>query len=362
MVPFFNLGEQTALLTPQILKGFNKILTNTNFILGQEVIQFENNFAQYCGVNNCIGVNSGTDALTLALKALDIGPGDEVIIPANTFIATAEAVALAGATPVLVDIEEDNYNIDTSLIEEKITKQTRAIIPVHLFGRLADIETVVRIAKMHNLKVIEDACQAHGAELNGHKAGSFGDIGCFSFYPSKNLGAFGDGGACVTNNAELNAKIKALRDHGSTVKYEHQLVGMNSRLDTVQAMVLDNKLPHLDRWNTKRRDIAYNYKQLLSGIVKTPDVSSSVVFHLYVIRVKNRVKVMKMLKDAGIGIGIHYPKPIYLQPAFKHLGYKKGDFPITEKVSEEIISLPMYPEMRKMQVISVADNLKRILK
>ena len=361
MIPFFNLQQQTQEHKNDFMKKINSIVDNTSFILGETVQKFEQEFAKYNGATFCTGVNSGTDALILALKALEIGQGDEVIIPANTFVATAEAVALCGATPILVDIDEKSYNIEPSLIEEKVTDKTKAIIAVHLYGKLADMDTINIVAKIHNLKVIEDAAQAHGAELNGKKAGTFGDVGCFSFYPSKNLGAFGDGGACITNNVDLHNKIKSLRDHGSTIKYEHNLVGMNSRLDAIQASILSVKLLHLDKWNTKRREAAYYYKQLLSGIVKTPDISTASVFHLYVVRLNDREKVMEKLKNAGVGLGIHYPIPIHLQPAFKYLGYKEGDFPITEKVSKEIVSLPMYPELTKQQIEIVTNNIKRIL-
>ncbi len=364
-VNFVDLKVQYTAIKKEVDAAIQNIISNTAFTLGAEVEEFENNFARYCNTEFSVGVSSGTNALHLALLACGVGYGDEVILPANTFIATAEAVSHCGAVPVLVDMLDATYNIDVSKIEEKVTSKTRAIIPVHLYGQICDMEAIMSIAKRHNLKVIEDACQAHGAELlsaqnKWERAGSIGDIGCFSFYPGKNLGAYGDGGAVVTNNAEIAAELKRLRNHGEDSKYVHSVVGYCDRLHAIQAAILNVKLKKLDEWNQERIENASLYNQLLKETdVIIPHCGSNAkhVYHLYVIRVKNREGLMKFLASEGVYTGIHYPIPIHLQGAYKGLGYKTGDFPIAEKASEEILSLPMYPELSPSQIQYVVEKI-----
>lgn len=362
-VPFVDLRAQYAELKEAIDAGMQSVIGNTSYILGGELTQFEKNFADYCGTKYSIGVASGLDALSLSLKALDIGPGDEVITTPNTFIATVCAISAVGAKPVLVDCEKETYNLDPSKLEEVITPKTKAIIPVHLYGQLANMDEILKIAQKHNLRVVEDACQAHGAIRDGKKAGTFGDFGCFSFYPAKNLGAFGDGGGIVTNSEELTEKIKLIRHYGQAVKNIHTIPGINSRLDTLHAAILDAKLPHLDDWNQRRRDAAILYNELLSSlpVVIPNNVGNDHVYHLYVIRVKNRDEVIEKLSAKNIQCGTHYPTPIHLQKAYEDLGYKKGSFPVAEEYANEIVSLPMFPQITEEQVKQVAAALKEIL-
>lgn len=352
-VPFIDLPAQFRSLKPEIDKALAPVFETTGFILGPAVKEFEEAFARYLDAKYCVTLNSGTAALHLALLALDIGPGDEVITVANSFIATAEAISFAGATPRFVDADPTTYNIDPSKLEAAITKKTKAIIPVHLFGQPADMDAICEIARKHNLKVIEDACQAHGATYKGTRVGTFSDVSCFSFYPGKNLGAAGDGGAIVTNNEEIAARIKLIRDHGSRKKYEHEIIGHNFRLDTVQAAILNVKLPYLDGWNDARRKHAAYYNSKLSGLagVVTPQIAEycQSVFHLYVVQVPNRTKVQQAMQEANVQTGIHYPLPIHLQPAYKDLGHRPGDFPVSEKLAEKILSLPMYAELTEAQ-------------
>ena len=364
-IPFCDLKRQYLSLKKEIDKEINKVLNSGQFILGSFVEKFEKEFANYCGVKFALGVNSGTDALILALKALGLKSGDEVILPANTFVATAEAVVHSGLKPVLVDIDTLTYNINPLAIEKKINSKTKVIIPVHLYGQMAEMEEILKIAKKYKLYVIEDAAQAHGAEYKGKKAGTLGDIGCFSFYPAKNLGAFGDGGAIITNNEKLYLTIKKLRDHGSIKKYHHEFVGYNSRLDAIQAAILSVKLRYLDKWNKMRRERALFYNELLSGIkeISTPYSLPEVkhVYHLYVIKLKNkqtRNQLKKYLESKGIGVGIHYPIPIHLTKAFKFLGYKKGDFPATEDCANRILSLPIFPELKVKEVKFIVEEIK----
>lgn len=360
-VPFIDLPAQFKALKPQIDRALEPIFNSTSFILGPAVGEFEQSFASYIGTEHCVALNSGTAALHLALLALGIGPGDEVITAANTFIATAEAVTFAGATPRFVDAQPDTYNIDPSKIEAAINSKTKAIIPVHLYGQPADMDAIQEIAAKHKLRIVEDACQAHGALYKGKQAGTMSDIACFSFYPGKNLGAAGDGGAVVTNDADLADKIRLLRDHGSRKKYEHEIVGHNFRLDSVQAAILSVKLPHLNDWNAaRRRHAAFYTKQLApSTEVVTPIVANDCesVFHLYVVQVPERDRVQKALRDADVQTGIHYPIPIHLQPAYKHLGYKAGDFPVAERLAGRILSLPMYAELADAQKTRVVEVL-----
>lgn len=360
-VPFIDLPAQFRALQPEIDRALEPIFQSTGFILGPAVAQFEEAFAQYINGKYCVSLNSGTAALHLALMALDIGPGDEVITAANTFIATAEGISFVGATPRFVDADPVTYNIDVSKIESAITSRTRAIIPVHLYGQPADMDAILEIASKHNLKVIEDACQAHGAVYKGTRVGTASDVSCFSFYPGKNLGAAGDGGAIVTNNARIADKVRLLRDHGSRKKYEHEIVGHNFRLDTLQAAILNVKLPHLDDWNNARKKHAEYYGRKLSGApnVVTPVIAPGVesVFHLYVVQVPNRRQVQDAMSDAGVQTGIHYPVPIHLQPAYKELGLEAGDFPVAEELSGKILSLPMYAELTESQQDRVIDVL-----
>jgi dTDP-4-amino-4,6-dideoxygalactose transaminase len=352
-VPFIDLPAQFKALKPQIDKALEPIFNQTSFILGPAVGEFEQAFATYVGAEHCVSLNSGTAALHLALLALGIGPGDEVITAANTFIATAEAITFAGATPKFVDCEANTYNIDPTKIEAAITKNTKAIIPVHLYGQPANMDAIRAVAAKHNLKIVEDACQAHGALYKGKRVGTMSDIACFSFYPGKNLGAAGDGGAITTNDAKLAETVRLLRDHGSRKKYEHEIVGHNFRLDSVQAAILSVKLPHLDSWNAARKHHAALYTKQMAGVsnIVTPFVSPDCesVFHLYVVQVPNRDKVQNALRDANIQSGIHYPVPIHLQPAYKHLGHKAGDFPVAERLANNILSLPMYAELTEAQ-------------
>ena len=361
-VPLVDLKAQYESIKEEIRVAIEKVLTTTKFILGEEVRKFEEEFANFLQAKYCVGVNSGTDALYLALRACGIKKGDEVITVSHTFIGTVEPIGLVGATPVFVDVNPQTYNIYVNKIEPVITKNTRAIIVVHLYGQPADMGPIVATAKKYNLKVIEDCAQAHGAEYKDRKVGTFGDAGCFSFFPAKNLGAYGDGGAVVTNNEDIAIKVKMSRNHGRLKKYEHEFEGINSRLDDLQAAILRVKLKHLKKWTEKRIQKAKIYDELLKNCneIKTPEVLPYVkhVYHLYVIRVKNRDKIQQKLKEEGIATGIHYPIPLHLQPAYKYLGHKENDFPITEKVSKEILSLPIYPELSVELQKWIIENLR----
>lgn len=364
-VPFIDFSEQYQTIKEQIDGGLKCVFEKGNFILGEEEKAFETQFAQFCDCKYAIGVNSGTDALYLALGALNISVGDEVIIPTFTFIATALCISYTGAKPVFVDIEDETYNINPKRLEEVITDKTKAIIPVHLYGQPANMDEITAIAKKHNIAVVEDACQAHGAIYQGKKTGSLGDIGCFSFYPTKSLGAFGDGGIVVTNRDDINEKIQMLRDYGRKDRYEHQIKGYNSRLDTVQAVILAAKLEHLDEWNRMRNDHAADYKGLLKEIpgIITPEIKENRthVFQTFAVRVSNRDKILEEMKNKGVGVLIHYPIPVHLQEAYADLGHKEGDFPVSEKVAGEVLSLPMFPHMNKEQIEYVCESLKEII-
>lgn len=347
-VPFVDLSAQYASIKDDVNAAMARVLSQSNFILGKEVNQFEEAFAGYCDTDFAVGVDSGTSALEIALLALDIGPGDEVITAANTFIATVLAISYCGATPVLVDADPVTYNLDPNLVEAAITPRTKAIIPVHLYGQPADMGAMMTLAERHNLWLIEDASQAHGSRFEGQRVGSMGHLGVFSLYPAKNLGAYGDAGIIVTKDEALAHKIRLLRNYGSTVKYHHDIRGFNRRLDTLHAAVLNVKLRHLDRWNACRRAVAAQYDDLLQDSpLITPAVADQVepVYHLYVVRHPDRDGLQQFLREAAISTGIHYPVPIHLQPAYADLGHKEGDFPVTEKLAGEILSLPMYPEL-----------------
>jgi len=367
-VPFVDLKEQYLTIKDEINLKLNEVFEKAAFILGPEAKAFEEQFAAYCQCRFAVGVNSGTDALYIAVSSLGIDEGDEVILPTHTFVATALCISYTGATPVFVDSEDKTYNIDPKSFEKAITPKTKAIIPVHIYGQPANMDEIKAIASKHNIKVIEDACQAHGASYKEKKTGSLGDIGCFSFYPTKNLGAFGDAGMLVTDNEAVFESAKMLRDYGRAGRYTHKVKGYNSRLDTVQAVILSAKLKHLDEWSRMRQRVAAQYAERLKDIpgVIPPAVQPdrSHVFHLYVIRVqgRDRDQVLEGLKAKGIGVLIHYPIPIHLQEAYQGLGYKKGQFPVAEKVADEIISLPMFPHMTEEAVAYVCDSLKEVLK
>ncbi|MEN2995275.1 MAG: DegT/DnrJ/EryC1/StrS family aminotransferase [Thermodesulfovibrio sp.] len=363
MKPFIDLKKQYSNIKEEILRCINEILESSHYILGENVKAFEEEVKSYLGVSEAIGVASGTDALHLALKALDIGEGDEVITTPFTFFATVEAILYVGAKPVFVDIEKDTYNIDSEKIEEKITPRTKAIIPVHIFGAPADMLKINEIAKKYSLKVIEDAAQAFGAGIGNKKVGSFGDIGCFSFYPSKNLGCFGDGGMVVTNNLEIANKIRILRNHGSLGRYIHETVGLNSRLDEIQAGILRIKLKYIDKYNEQRRKKAFLYTKFLTNFVTTPKEKENHyhVYHLYSIRSPYRDKIKETLAKYNIPSVVYYPVPLHLQKALRFLGYKEGDFPVSEAVSKEILSLPIYPEIPEDEIYEISQIIIRCL-
>jgi dTDP-4-amino-4,6-dideoxygalactose transaminase len=360
-IPLVNLRLQYAPLKEEILAGIEHVFEGMQLFLGENVQALEKDFAKFCGVGYGVGVSDGTAALHVILRAMDIGPGDEVITVSHTFIATAEAILLAGAKPVFVDVDPATYLMDVTKVEARITPHTKAILPVHLYGQTVDMDPLLEIAAKYHLRIIEDACQAHGAEYKGRKAGSLGDAAAFSFYYSKNLGAYGEGGFITTNDPELYRRIRMIRDHGSERRYYHDLVGMNARLDEIQAVVIRAKLPHLSEWNQQRRAHASLYNQLLSdtrAVIPVEQAGNAHIYHLYVVRVPRRDELQVWLKERGIFTGIHYPVPNHLQPAMKSLGYKQGDFPVTEKVVSEILSLPMYAELTDEEIRIVAESIK----
>ncbi|TAL24753.1 MAG: DegT/DnrJ/EryC1/StrS family aminotransferase [Nitrospirae bacterium] len=356
MVPMVDLKKEFNEIKTEVMETLTEILESAHFILGPKVAELEKKISDYNGVSASIGVASGTDALHLSLDGLGIGEGDEVITTPFTFFATAEAVIYTGAEPVFVDVEPDTLNIDVSLIEKKITKKTKAIIPVHIFGHPAAMEEINKLAKKHNLKVIEDCAQAFGAAINNKRVGSFGDAGCFSFYPSKNLGAYGDGGMITLNDPVIADNIKKLRNHGSGGAYKHESVGFNSRLDEVQAGILLIKLKRIDGYNSRRRQNAALYNKFLSDNVKCPQEKNGCyhVYHQYTIMSPERDKIQNKLKDNGISSVVYYPIPLHLQEALKFLGYKEGDFPVAEKAAREVLSLPMYPGLEEKTIKEIA--------
>jgi dTDP-4-amino-4,6-dideoxygalactose transaminase len=362
-IPLVDLAAQHREVAAEVAAGFAAVLENTSFILGKPVKEFEEAFATFVGSKHCVGVANGTDAIELALRAIGIGAGDEVILPANTFIATALAVARAGAKPVLVDCDPEYQLIDVAAVERRLGARTKAIIPVHLFGQMAPVEAILEIAQRRGIELVEDAAQSQGAARSGTRSGTVGRVSATSFYPGKNLGAYGDAGAVTTDSAELAAKIRALRNYGSEVKYHHPETGFNSRMDTLQAVVLLAKLSRLARWNEARRAAARRYDELLARApgVKLPATApgNEHVFHLYVVRVARRDAVLAKLNAEGIGAGIHYPVPIHLQGAFKYLGHNPGDFPVAERVAGEILSLPLFPQITAEQQERVADVLRK---
>ncbi|MEJ2695543.1 MAG: DegT/DnrJ/EryC1/StrS family aminotransferase [Candidatus Sulfobium sp.] len=362
MIPMVDLKKQFNDIREEVCAVIVDVLESSQYILGPRVAELEKRVAVYHGVNEAVGVASGTDALHLAMEALGIGEGDEVITTPFTFFATAEAILYTGATPVFVDIEPDTMNIDPSGIEEKITRRTKAIVPVHLFGHPADMERIVDIADRHALNVIEDCAQSFGAELHGSKAGSFGDAGCFSFYPSKNLGAFGDGGMILLNDTTVAGDIRKLRNHGTKGPYQHQSVGFNSRLDELQAAVLLVKFGRIDSYNEMRREKAALYNELLSDGVLPPVERPGArhVYHQYTIRSGRRDEIQRCLREKEIASVVYYPVPLHLQEAVEFLGYREGDFPVAEEAAAKVLSLPMYPELEEAEIREIADSINHI--
>ncbi len=361
-VPLLDLKAQYAAIKDEVVRAITDVCESQMLCLGPAVVQFEDEIAAYCGCKYAIGVSSGTDALLVSLMALEIKPGDEVITAPFTFFATAGCVARLGAKPVFVDIDPYSYNIDAKCIEEKVTEKTRAIIPVHLFGQIAQMKPIMEIAKRHNLAVIEDAAQAIGARQDEVKCGNFGDLGCFSFYPTKNLGGFGDGGLVTANDAKLAERVKLIRTHGEGPKYFYKAIGGNFRLDAIQGAVLGVKLKYLDKWNAKRRQNAALYDDIFDGSpVRRPKINSNNVsiYHQYTIAVPKRDQLQKFLAENEISAAVFYPKPLHLQDCFAELGYRQGDLPVAERLCSEVLSLPVYPELGQEQIEYVANTVLR---
>jgi dTDP-3-amino-3,4,6-trideoxy-alpha-D-glucose transaminase len=358
-VPFLDLEHVHEGLKARILADVSDLIDAGAFTNGPQVAELEHAFAAYCGTRECVGLASGLDALRLGLLAAGLEPGDEVIVPALTFVATFEAVAQAGGRPVVVDVSERDYNLDVEAVEAAITPRTRFVLPVHLYGQMADVPGLERVARRHGLEVVEDACQAHGAERDGVRAGARGLAAGFSFYPAKNLGAIGDAGALVTDDEALAERVRALREHGQRRKYEHDLEGYTARLDTIQALVLLHKLPLLGGWNEERRAIAHFYGEALAGVgdLTLPPVpeGSRPVWHLYVVRTAEPERLAAFLAERGVATGRHYPQPPHLSPAYAHLGYQSGDFPVAEALADELLSLPIFPGMSEDQVQTVVN-------
>lgn len=359
-IPLVDLRTQYFSIKEEIDQAISNVIEESDFIGGKYTKDFEENFANYIGVKYCIGVGNGTDALCIALKSLGVSANDEVITAANTFIATSEAITMTGSKVVFVDCDKDNFNIDADKIESVISPETKAIIPVHLYGQPAEMDRIKDIAGEHDLFIIEDAAQAHGAAYKGENVGTFGDIACFSFYPGKNLGAYGDAGAVLTNNYELAEKVRMMANHGRKQKFGHQFEGVNSRLDGLQAAVLNVKLKHLENWTARRREVARMYDEGLKGAVVTPASmdDSRHVYHLYVVRVKEREKVRTFLSERGISTGIHYPTPLPFLEAYRYLDHRTTDFPIANAYKEEILSLPMHGDLTNEQVGFVIQSIR----
>ncbi|MFD1719766.1 DegT/DnrJ/EryC1/StrS family aminotransferase [Georgenia deserti] len=361
-VPFLDLSAQSIEIADEVLPVWREQLLTAAFVGGVEVDGFENEYAAYIGATHCVGVSNGTDALELAYRAVGVGPGDEVIMPGNTFIATAEAASRIGAVPVFVDVDDDQLLIDVDAVAAAITTRTRAIVPVHLYGQTAPVEQLRPLAAKHGIAIVEDAAQAQGASAPAGRAGALGDIAATSFYPGKNLGAAGDAGAVTTDDPGLAASVRMLQAHGSVVKYEHERVGVNARLDALQATVLRAKLRRLEAWNGARRSAAATYRELLAGTdgvrlpASRPDHDD--VWHLYVVRVEQRDQVVRALGRAGIGTGIHYPTPVHLTAAYAHLGYRRGQLPVVEAAAARVLSLPMYPHLERGHQVAVADAVR----
>ena len=368
-IPVFDLKRQFQDIKSEIDKGVKKVLSSGCYILGKEVLSFEREFVRYCGAKYAVGVASGTDALKIALQACNIKQGNEVITTPFTFVATTEAIHSVGAKIVFADIDLDSYTMDPQEIEKKITKKTRAILCVHLYGQPCNMQAITKLTRKYNLKLIEDCAQATGAQYQGKKVGTFGDAGCFSFYPTKNLGAFGDGGMIITNIKQIAEKAKMLRAHGSKSKYEHVIHGCNSRLDELQAAILRTKLKFLDKWNKARRENAMYYNKKLSTLeerrfITRPKEQKNTkhVYHLYVLRVKKRTALMRFLKLRGISTSYHYPISLHLQKVYKGLGYCRSDFPNSEFAAKEIVAFPLYPELKKKEIDCITATLYRFFK
>ncbi len=359
-IPLVDLKSQYQDIKEEVLSEIGQALDGMQLFLGKNVQTLESDFAAFCGVESAIGVSSGTDALHIAIRACGIGPGDEVITVSHTFIATIEAIILAGAKPVFVDIDPQTYNMDTCQVERMINSKTRAILPVHLYGYPSDMDPILELARTYKLKVIEDACQAHGAEYKGCRTGSMGDAGCFSFYFTKNLGAYGEGGIITTSDPDIAERCRMLRDHGQNSKYHHSMMGINGRLDEIQAAVLRVKLPHLEDWIEKRRNLAQAYNASLPALVEKPQETpwAKHVYHLYVVRTPERDQLRAWLENKGIGAGMHYPIPVHMQEAWREYGGGDFSLPVTEKITKEIISLPIYPEMTNEEVDYICDCIR----
>ncbi|QNG60233.1 DegT/DnrJ/EryC1/StrS family aminotransferase [Bacillus sp. PAMC26568] len=367
-IPMLDLSEQYSNIREEVIQALDEVMSSSRFILGDNVKKLEADIAAYSNVNYGVGVANGSDALHISLQACGVKQGDEVITTPFTFFATAGAIMRAGATPVFVDIEEDTFNIDPKKIEEAITERTKAIIPVHLYGQTADMDPIIEIAKKHNLAIVEDAAQAIGAKYKGRMVGELGDTACYSFFPTKNLGAYGDAGMVVTHNDELAEKMRVIRVHGSKPKYYHHVLGYNSRLDEMQAAILNIKFKHLQDWIEKRRTLAANYSELIkeaigdSIVVPEEREGNFHVFHQYTLRVQNRDELQKYLNEQGVQTMIYYPLPLHIQPVFKELGYNEGDFPVSEKATGEAISLPMFPELTLEQQKYVVEKISDFYK
>ena len=364
-VPYLDLKAQLKPLRAEIDAAIARTLDNCSFCLGPDVAQFEKDFAAFCDAQHALGFNSGTSALHVAMLLLGVGPGDEVITTPYTFIATSWAISYCGAKPVYVDIDEATFNLNPALIEKAITPRTKAVLPVHLYGQPFDVDAVATVCKKHNLPFVEDAAQAHGAKYKGKSIGTFGAVSCFSFYPAKNLGACGEGGALVTNDAKLAARAKSLREHGSTVRYHHDEVGYNYRLEGIQGAVLGVKLKHLAHWTRERQRVAARYAELLKDTplqLPTVTAGNESAWHLYTVRSSRRDELKKHLDANGIGNAVHYPMPLHLQKVYASLGYQPGDFPVAEKASREVLSLPMFPELTDAQIQRVADVVKEFFR
>jgi dTDP-4-amino-4,6-dideoxygalactose transaminase len=357
-VPYLDLPAQMRGIRKEIDAAIARTLDNCSFCLGPDVVQFEKDFAKYCGAEHCVAFNSGTSALHVAMILLGIGRDDEVITTPCTFVATSWAISYVNAKPVYVDVDDGTFNLKPELVEGAITKRTKAIMPVHLYGHPADLDPLLKICRKHNLPLVEDACQAHGAKYKGKVVGTFGEISCYSFYPGKNLGAYGEGGALVTNNAAYAARARALREHGSTQRYYHDEVGFNYRMEGIQGAVLGIKLKHLDEWTRQRRRVAHRYHELLADTrLQLPIEAESAesAYHLYVVRHPQRDDLKKHLEANKVGCALHYPLSLHMQKCYAHLGYKAGDFPVAEKAARECLSLPIFPEMTEAQIERVSE-------
>ncbi len=364
-VPYLDLHAQMRPLRKEIDAAIARTLDNCSFCLGPDVVQFEKEFARFCGAEQCVAFNSGTSALHVAMLLLNIGPGDEVITTPSSFVATCWAISYVGAKPVFVDVDDATFNLDPKQVERAITPRTKAVMPVHLYGHPADLEPLLKSCRQHKLPLVEDACQAHGAKYRGKTVGTFGALSGFSFYPGKNLGAYGEGGALVTNDAGLAGRARALREHGSTQRYYHDEIGFNYRMEGIQGAVLGIKLKHLDTWTRERRRVAHRYHELLAGTplqLPREGEGAESAYHLYVVRHARRDALKLHLEANQVGCALHYPLPLHLQKCYAHLSYKAGDFPIAEKAARECLSLPIYPEMTEEQVQRVAEVIKQFFK